>query len=178
MPPPRHCAPARSLRGTKQSIGGRMTTRIATARHVASSSRLKAAPRNGEVSVTAPPPRHRAPAPSLRPRPVISRNESIHRRSHENPDCHRCAPRNDEASVIAPPLSSRPPPRHCEERSNPSAVARQPGLPRRCAPRNDEVSVIAPPPRHRAPARSLRGTKQSIGGRTKTRIATAPRASQ
>ncbi len=34
--------------------------------------------------------------------------------------------------VIAPPLC------HCEERSNPSAVAQRHGLPRRCAPRNDE----------------------------------------
>jgi hypothetical protein len=64
--------------------------------------------------------------------------------------------------VIAPYPVIAPPPRHCEERSNPSAIAQRHGLPRRCAPRNDGRG------RHCAPAPSLRGTKQSIGLRTTT----------
>jgi hypothetical protein len=39
-------------------------------------------------------------------------------------------------------------------------------------------SQSSPPPQHGALAPSLRGTKQSIGGRTTAEIATALRASQ
>jgi hypothetical protein len=53
-------------------------------------------------------------------------------------------------SVIAPILSVHidpaiaPPLCHCEERSNPSAVAQRHGLPRRCAPRNDAGWSLRP----------------------------------
>ena len=67
----------------------------------------------------------------------------------------------DKGSKPGPVIAPRP--CHCEERSNPSAVVEQHGLPRRCAPRNDGRSrhcapprpVAAPWPRHRAPAPSL-----------------------
>jgi hypothetical protein len=119
------------------------------------------------------------PLPSLRPRPVIARNEAIYRRSHNSLDCHGAARlAMTKGVVIAPHPVDAPPTRHCEERSNPSAAAQQPGLPRRCAPRNDERGCHCPSPRRCAPAPSLRGTKQSIGRSTTARIATALRASQ
>ena len=83
----------------------------------------------------APLPRHRAPAPSLRPRLVIA-----------------------------------PPPRHCEERSNPLRPWRGHvdchGAARLAMTRG---VVIAPLPRHCAPASSLRGTKQSIAALAQAR---------
>jgi hypothetical protein len=97
------------------------------------------------------------PTPLLRPHPVIARNEAIHQPSRNEMDCHGAARlAMTEGAVIAPP------PRHCEERSNPSAFAQRHGLPQRCAPRNDGGG------RHCAPTPSLRGTKQSIGLRTTT----------
>ena len=79
------------------------------------------------------------PAPSLRPRPVIARNEAIHRRSYNSMDCHGAARlAMTEGAAIAPrPFTARPAPslhpapslrprpRHCEERSNPSALMQQ-----------------------------------------------------
>jgi hypothetical protein len=41
-------------------------------------------------------------------------------------------------SPVGAPTYHCPPPYHREERSDPSAVLRKPGLPRRCAPRNDK----------------------------------------
>jgi hypothetical protein len=171
----RHCAPARHCE--ERSNPSAVAQRPGLPR--------RCAPRNDAVGPSLPLPRHWPPPRHCEERSnpsAVAQRPGLPR---------RCAPRNDGRGYVnapAPPLDPapsldprpviRPPPRHCEERSNPSAVARRPGLPRRCAPRNDGrgyVNAPAPPLR---PSPSLRGTKQSIGGCTKTWIATALRASQ
>jgi hypothetical protein len=163
---PRHRAPylviappTSSLRGTKQSIAA-VVRRHGLPR--------RCAPRNDGFG-GAP---HNDAAASLRPRPVIEPPTSSlsppprHCEERSNPSAvvqrhglpRRCAPRNDgfggaprndgisraPRNDAAASLRSRPfiepPPRHCEERSNPLAVLRRHGLPRRCAPRNDGIS--------------------------------------
>jgi hypothetical protein len=121
------------------------------------------------MGLIAPLSRHGHLALSLHPRPVIARNEAIHRPTHNNMDCHGAArlamtgggPLHPCAAMATPAPSwpprpfIAPPPCHCEERSNPSADAQQYRLPRRCAPRNDGRRAIAPLSRHGHPALSL-----------------------
>jgi hypothetical protein len=158
--PPRHGTPALSLQGTKQSIGGGTTTWIATARHVASSSWLKAAPRNDERGG------HCGPASSLHPAPSLrGTKQSIGggattwiatARHVASSSRLKAAPRNDErgghcapGSVTAPPARHCTPPRHCEERSNPLRPWQRHmdwhGAARLAM---TEGMVTAPPPRH------------------------------
>ena len=91
--PPRHCTPASSLRGTKQS-----TAALAQAHGLP----RRCAPRNDAVGPPLHPlPRHCTPASSLHPCLVIARNEAIHQRLHKNLDCHGAARR---AMTDGPPL--------------------------------------------------------------------------
>jgi hypothetical protein len=103
-------------------------------------------------SQISPPPQHGALAPSLRPRPVIARNEAIHRRSHNSRDCHGAA------RLAMTELAER------------LAMTNLPAG-------NHHQSVITAPATSLPPATSLRGTKQSIGHGTTAEIATSLRSS-
>ena len=126
-------------------------------------------------------PRGCAPGLSWRPRLVIARNEAIHRRSHNDMDCHgaarlamtegMCAPRHDGIGrhcTLA--LSLRPRPviarneaiywrLHNDMDCHGAARLAMTGEP--CASRHDGIACHCTPPCHCTPGLSLRGTKQS-----------------
>ena len=97
--------PPPSSRGTKRSIGRPKNPWIAAACGLAMTQSW----------------RHRAPA-------VITRNEAIHLLPHETLDCRGLRPRNDAVVASSGHTPSSHPRCHREERSDPSAAPRNPGL--------------------------------------------------